>query len=151
MHIGRLFPVALAAQADGSPREEDGRDQSPAHTQPSEYKGPVIGNVSVVPQRLEAANKRTWHHVLNALVQLGLALRAQAARGSEQQHRGGKREADAQPRQHQRPVVADPCALLQNLTVVIPTNRLTLLFSFLWFINIKNIKKKNGNKCSIFA
>lgn len=58
MHIGRLFPVALAAQADGSPREEDGRDQSPAHTQPSEYKGPVIGNVSVVPQRLEAANKR---------------------------------------------------------------------------------------------
>lgn len=129
MHIGRLFPVALAAQADGSPREENGRDQSPAHTQPSEYKGPVIGNVSVVPQRLEAANKRTWHHVLNVLVQLGLALGAQAARGPEQQQRGCKREADAQPRQHQRPVVADPCAHLQNLTA--PTNRLKLRFAFL--------------------
>jgi len=114
MHIGRLFPVALAAQADGRPREEDGRDQSPAHTQPSEYKGPVIGNVCVVAQGLEC-RKQTWHHVLNALVQLGLALGAQAARRPEQQHRRQERETHAQPRERQRPVVAHPAVLLQNL------------------------------------
>nr|CAD7261394.1 unnamed protein product [Timema shepardi] len=63
----------------------------------------------------------TWHNVLHILSFLCLSLGPETVGTAEEQYRGDKREADAEPRQDVRPVVPDGGHSSQSLLVAMDT------------------------------
>lgn len=48
LHVKRLFPLPLAAQANGGRREQDGGQQRQAHAAPRDHVRPVVPHAGIV-------------------------------------------------------------------------------------------------------